>query len=77
VLLVRVDVEESAAPALIQRLRQSCAPDVGSVVVLRAPAMVKDAVGSAAAGADAFHVMQSVKAAFDPRGVLPPLETLG
>jgi glycolate dehydrogenase FAD-binding subunit len=71
VLLVRLDVDTMTAAQLIARLRLAFGAGEGTVAIRRAPADLDALVASTPFG-DAADVMQAVKRAFDPAGVLPP-----
>jgi glycolate oxidase FAD binding subunit len=66
--LLRLSAEPRRLVAAINRLRSS--PDVGNVVVLRAPREVKEAVDVWGPPRDSDKVMRSLKQMFDPAGIL-------
>ena len=66
--LLRLSAESGGLIAAINRLRSS--PDVGNVVVLRAPREVKEAVDVWGPPRDSDKVMRSIKQMFDPTGIL-------
>jgi glycolate oxidase FAD binding subunit len=70
VLLVRLDVDTMTAAHFVTRLRLAFGPGEGTVAIRRAPADLDALVPSLPFG-DAADVMQAVKRAFDPTGVLP------
>jgi glycolate oxidase FAD binding subunit len=72
VLLVRIDGDVQSQSRLVGALRRRHHPGNGSVVLLRASDELASAVGVWGPMGDAFPLMQSVKRAFDPRGVLNP-----
>lgn len=72
VLLVRLDGDASSQASAISSLRAAVLPLGGTVAVLRASPELAAAVDAWGPMGDAFRVMQSVKRAFDPGGVLNP-----
>jgi glycolate oxidase FAD binding subunit len=66
--LLRLSADARGLIAAITRLRSS--PDVGNVVVLRAPRDVKEAVDVWGPPRDSDKVMRSLKQMFDPAGIL-------
>jgi glycolate oxidase FAD binding subunit len=61
----------------IAELRQGLEARGGSLVVLRCPAEVKSKLDVWGSSGDALPVMKSVKAQFDPAGVLNPGRFIG
>jgi glycolate oxidase FAD binding subunit len=72
VLLVRIDGDVESQTRIVGALRRRNHPGNGGVVLLRASDELASAVGVWGPMGDAFPLMQSVKRAFDPRGVLNP-----
>jgi glycolate oxidase FAD binding subunit len=67
--LLRADGPPDALVSVVERLRRR--PDlVGNVVILRAPADVKQAIDVWGAPAEAAPVLRAIKQALDPAGVL-------
>jgi glycolate oxidase FAD binding subunit len=67
--LLRVDAPRGAVPGVVERLRDR--PDlVGNVVVLRAPADVKQQLDVWGPPGNAAPVMRAIKTALDPAGIL-------
>ena len=73
VLLLRIDGDAAHAVRIIEQLRRRFAPGEGSIVILRRPRELSGLVDVWGPRGDAFGMMQAVKRAFDPLGVLPPL----
>ena len=66
--LLRLSANVRGLVAAINRLREN--PDVGNVVVLRAPREVKEAVDVWGPPRDSDRVVRSLKQMFDPAGIL-------
>jgi glycolate oxidase FAD binding subunit len=66
-----------AFPGAIAELRQDLEAHGGSLVVLRCPSAVKSKLDVWGSPGDAFPVMRSIKAQFDPAGVLNPGRFIG
>jgi glycolate oxidase FAD binding subunit len=66
--MLRIDGSPDAAVAVIELLRRS--GDVGNVVVLRAPAIVKTRIDIWGPPGDTAPVLRAIKQALDPSGVL-------
>lgn len=64
-------------PSAIVELRQGLESRGGSLVVLRCPSEVKSKLDTWGSSGDALPVMKSVKAQFDPAGVLNPGRFIG
>jgi len=64
-------------PSAIMELRQDLESHGGSLVVLRCPLVVKSKLDVWGSPGDALPVMKSVKAQFDPAGVLNPGRFIG
>lgn len=71
VYLLRLDADAATAASLIRNLRAHPALGGAHLVILRGPAELSGAVN--APGGDSVAVMQAVKRAFDPLGILAPL----
>jgi glycolate oxidase FAD binding subunit len=77
---LRLDGDGAAAdvfPGAIVELRQGLEAHGGSLAVLRCPAEVKSKLDIWGSSGDALPVMKSVKAQFDPAGVLNPGRFIG
>jgi glycolate dehydrogenase FAD-binding subunit len=64
-------------PSAIVELRQGLEAHGGSLAVLRCPSEVKSKLDVWGSAGDALPVMKSVKAQFDPAGVLNPGRFIG
>jgi glycolate dehydrogenase FAD-binding subunit len=73
VLLLRLDGDAARAVRIIEHLRERFAPGEGNIVILRWPEELSGLVDAWGTRGDAFGMMQAVKRAFDPLGILPPL----
>ena len=68
--LIRIDADTCMQAAVIERLRRSAS--VGNVVVVRAPLELKSLVDVWGSSGDRQALLESVKRAFDPDGILNP-----
>ncbi|OFW16740.1 MAG: hypothetical protein A3F69_01140 [Acidobacteria bacterium RIFCSPLOWO2_12_FULL_66_10] len=66
--LIRIDADPSTQAAVIERLRRSTT--VGNVVLMRGPAELKSLVDVWGPSGDRQALLESVKRAFDPHGML-------
>jgi glycolate dehydrogenase FAD-binding subunit len=77
---LRLEGDEAALdafPTAIAALRQDLEAQGGSLVVLRCPSAVKSKLEVWGSPGDALRVMKSIKAQFDPAGVLNPGRFVG
>ena len=72
VFLLRLEGDAASQARIVKTLRERTSGGRGAVTLLRAGADLKAAAGVWGPIGDAFRVMQSVKRAFDPRGMLNP-----
>jgi glycolate oxidase FAD binding subunit len=78
--LLRLEADGAVAdvfPSAIGELRQGLESRGGSLVVLRCPSEVKSTLDVWGSSGDALPVMKSIKAQFDPTGVLNPGRFIG
>jgi glycolate oxidase FAD binding subunit len=75
--LERDGVSPDVFPSAIAELRQSLESSGGSLVVLRCPSKVKSKIDVWGSSGDALPLMKSIKAQFDPAGVLNPGRFVG